>query len=115
MSLANTIIDRSNAAGRWFEGLFDGWLPGLTARLVFAAVLFLYYWNSALTKIGGGVFGIFQIADGAYFQIVPPVIEAAGYDATAVPFFPWGLVVMLGTYTEFILPILIVLGLFTRL
>ncbi|MEM9099553.1 MAG: DoxX family protein [Pseudomonadota bacterium] len=115
MPLFNALMGYSDAAGRGFERLFDGWLIGLCARLVFAAVLFLYYWNSALTKIGDGIFGIFQISDGAYFQIIPPVVEAAGYDTAAVPFMPWGLVVMLGTYAEFLLPVLIVIGLFTRL
>ncbi|MEM1163811.1 MAG: DoxX family protein, partial [Pseudomonadota bacterium] len=93
----------------------DGWLIGLAARVVFAAVLFLYYWNSALTKIGDGFMGVFQVSDGAYFQIVPPIVEAADYDASAVAFFPWGLIVTVGTYAEFILPVLIVIGLFTRL
>ena len=101
--------------GNMIERTLDSWLTGLAARLVFAAVLFMYYWNSALTKIGEGVSGIFQITDGAYFQIVPPIVEAAGYDASAVPFFPWGLIVTVGTYSEFILPVLIVIGLFTRL
>jgi len=32
-----------------------------------------------------------------------------------VPFFPWDIIVFAGTYAEFVLPILIVLGLFTRL
>ncbi|MEO0763690.1 MAG: DoxX family membrane protein, partial [Pseudomonadota bacterium] len=97
-----------------FERALDGWLTGLAARLVFAAVLFGYYWNSALTKVGEGVGGFFQVADGAYFQIVPPVVEAAGYDASAVAFWPWGLIVTMGTYTEFALPVMIVLGLLTR-
>ncbi|MEO0428438.1 MAG: DoxX family protein [Pseudomonadota bacterium] len=103
-----------SAAGA-FERFLDGWLPSLAARLVFAGVLFGYYWNSALTKVGEGVGGFFQIADGAYFQIVPPVVEAAGYDASAVAFWPWGFVVTLGTYSEFILPVLVVIGLLTRI
>lgn len=90
----------------------DGWLLGLLARLTFAAVLFVYFFNSALTKFAGGPF---TIDDAAYFQIVPPVVEAAGYDASQVAFFPWGLIVYAGSYGEVILPILIVLGLFTRI
>jgi putative oxidoreductase len=43
------------------------------------------------------------------------VVEAYGYDPSQVPFVPWGIVVYAGTYAEFILPVLIVLGLFTRL
>ncbi|MEM8571436.1 MAG: DoxX family protein [Pseudomonadota bacterium] len=113
-AFASAIVACDNAASA-FERSVDGWLPGLAARFVFAAVLFGYYWNSALTKVGDGLLGFFQISDGAYFQIVPPVIEAAGYDASAVAFWPWGMIVALGTYSEFLLPILIVVGLFTRL
>lgn len=115
MSFVTAIIRRANAVGRGLERLTDGWLTGLAARFVFVAVLLLYYWNSALTKIGDGFAGVFQIADGAYFQIVPPIVEAADYDASAVAFLPWGLIVTLGTYAEFVLPALIVIGLFTRL
>ncbi|MEL6265585.1 MAG: DoxX family membrane protein [Pseudomonadota bacterium] len=113
-SLFATVVGTGNAAAAAFERALDGWLTGLAARLVFAAVLFGYYWNSALTKVGEGVGGFFQVADGAYFQIVPPVVEAAGYDASAVAFWPWGLIVTMGTYTEFALPVMIVLGLLTR-
>ncbi|MXX16729.1 MAG: DoxX family protein [Gammaproteobacteria bacterium] len=91
------------------------WLPGALARLVFAAVLLVYFLNSALTKTGDGFFGLFMIQDVAYFQILPSVIEQYDFDASQVPFIPWGLIVMLGTYSEIILPILIVIGLFTRL
>jgi putative oxidoreductase len=103
--------------GRLFalaEARLDGWFLGLLARTVFAAVLLVYYLNSAATKVGDGFSGFFAIGDNAYFQILPPVVEAYGYDASQVPFY-WDLVVVAGTYAEFILPILIVLGLFTRL
>lgn len=105
----------ASSAASALERALDGWLTGLAARVVFAAVLFGYYWNSALTKVGEGIGGVFQIDDGAYFQIVPPIVEAAGYDASAVAFWPWGLIVTLGTYSEFALPVLIVAGLLTRL
>jgi len=90
----------------------DRWLLGLLARFAFAAVLLVYFLNSALTKFDGGPF---TIAAAAYFQIVPPVVEAAGYDHTQVAFIPWGLLVYAGSYAEVILPVLIILGLFTRL
>ncbi|TVR82098.1 MAG: DoxX family protein [Rhodospirillales bacterium] len=93
----------------------DGWFLGLAARFAFAGVLFGYYWNSALTKIEPGLFGFFRIRDAAYFQILPPVVEAYGYNPSAVPTVPWGIVVALGTYAEFLLPVLIVAGLFTRI
>ena len=90
----------------------DGWLMGLLARLTFALVLFVYFLNSALTKFAGGPF---SIDPAAYFQIVPSVVEAAGYDPSQVSFLPWGLIVYAGSYAEVILPILILIGLFTRI
>ncbi len=95
------------------ERLAGDWFVGFAARFTFLAVLFFYYLNSAMTKIGDGVLGFFQVQDGAYFQIVPSVVEAAGYDTANVPFI-YDVIVYAGTYTEILLPILIVLGLFTR-
>ncbi|ALI56474.1 DoxX family protein [Celeribacter marinus] len=80
------------------------------ARIIFAAVLLRYFWGSALTKLDG----IFTPSLGAYAQIFPRQMEAAGYDASQLGAFHW-LVVMGGTYAEFILPALIVVGLFTRI
>ena len=97
------------------ETALGGWFAGTAARLVFAAVLFGYYWNSALTKVGDGAAGFFTISDGAYVQILPAQMEAAGYDSSQIATIPWGLIVAAGTYAEFLLPLLIVLGLLTRL
>lgn len=91
----------------------DAVLP-LLARLTFAGVLFLYFWNSGLTKISDGVFGLFQPSLGAYAQIFPKQMEAVGFDVSQLSIFHT-LVVLAGTWAEFILPVLIVLGLFTRL
>ncbi|HSH42057.1 MAG TPA: DoxX family protein [Arenicellales bacterium] len=96
------------------RGLQD-WLPGLLARLVFAGVLLVYFLNSATKKLGDGVTGVFQVADNAYFQILPTVVEQYGYDASRIPFFPWDVIVYAGTWSEVLLPLLIVLGLFTRI
>ncbi|MGD1887142.1 MAG: DoxX family protein [Cohaesibacteraceae bacterium] len=93
------------------ERATSAWLPGLAARFVFAAVLFGYYWNAAQTKLDGG---LFTLSFGAYAQIVPPVVEAAGYDPSQIAF-PWTLLVYAGTYAEFVLPVLVVIGLFGRL
>ncbi|MBV6656380.1 MAG: DoxX family protein [Devosiaceae bacterium] len=93
------------------ERATSAWLPGLLARFTFAAVLFGYYWNAAQTKLDGG---LFSLSVGAYAQIVPPVIEATGYDVSQVAL-PWTLLVYAGTYAEFLLPILVVIGLFGRL
>lgn len=84
------------------------------ARFAFAASLALYYFNSGLTKLGDGIMGIFQPSLGAYAQIFPKAMEAAGYDASQLGLFHWA-VVMAGTWAEFILPALIIVGLFTRL
>ncbi|NIA68417.1 DoxX family protein [Pelagibius litoralis] len=97
------------------EAKLDGWFLGFLARLVFAAVLAVYYLHSASLKVGDGVTGFFSVGDNAYFQILPSVVEAYGYDASQVPFFPYDLIVFAGTYAEFVLPLLIVFGLFTRL
>lgn len=97
------------------ERIGDRWLLGLIARFVFASVLWGYYLSSAKTKVGEGITGFFSIAPGAYYQIALPAVEAAGGDVDAVSFLPWGLLVFLGTYAEFILPLLIVIGLFSRI
>lgn len=97
------------------ERLGDSWLLGLITRFAFAAVLWIYFLNSARTKVGEGIAGFFAISPGAYYQIALPAVEAAGGDVGAVSFFPWGLIVIMGTYAEFILPLLIVVGLFSRL
>lgn len=112
--LITMIRGLNDAVFGFIERITDGWFLGLAARFVFAAVLYFYYLNSALTKVGEGFLGFFQISDGAYFQIAGKAVEAAGYDPAAVAFFPWGLLVFFGTYAEFILPLLIVVGLFSR-
>lgn len=83
-------------------------LPTL-ARLVFAGVLFGYFWASALTKFDGP----FTPSMGAYAQIFPKAFEAVGYDTSQMGIWHW-LVVMAGGYAEFVLPVLVVIGLLTR-
>jgi putative oxidoreductase len=83
---------------------------GLAGRGLFVLLLLPYYFNSALTKIDG-----FGLSAGAFAQILPPIAEQYLYDISAIPFFPWHLIVWAGTIGEFVLPILIVVGLFTRL
>lgn len=87
------------------------WLLPTFARLLFAAILLKYFWVSGLTKLGGG---IFSPSMGAYAQIFPRAMEAAGYDVSQMSVLQT-LVVLAGTWAEFILPALIVLGLLTRL
>jgi putative oxidoreductase len=101
-------------------GLYDGlarfadrqadWLLPTAARLVFAAVLFSYFWTSAGTKLDG----FFTPSLGAYAQIFPKAFETAGYDPSAMSFWQ-SLVALAGAWAEYLLPLLIVFGLFTRL
>lgn len=98
-----------------FQFALEDWLLGLLARLVFAGVLFFYFFNSAMTKIGEGALGFLTITDGAYVQMFPKVMEEVSYDVSQIPFFPYTLIAYAGTYAEFILPVLIVIGLLTRL
>ena len=106
ISLHNSVFSALERADRWL-------VPTL-ARFTFVAVLFVYYWNSGLTKLGDGLFGIFTPSLGAYAQIFPRAMEAAGYDVSQLGLFHWAVVVA-GTAAEFILPILIAVGLLTRL
>jgi putative oxidoreductase len=85
----------------------------LLARLVFAGVLLAYFWASATTKLGEGATGFLHPSDGAYAQIFPRAFEAAGYDSGQLGLFHW-CVAVAGTWAEFILPTLIVVGLLTR-
>ena len=97
------------------ERASDGWGVEFGARLVFALTLMVYYLNSAATKLGDGFFGVFTPSAGAFAQILPPIAEQYVYDTSAIPFFPWHLIVIAGTVAEILLPVLIVIGLFTRL
>lgn len=109
----NILISIHNALFGLIERLGILVLP-IFARFVFAATLLVYFWNSALTKLGDGVLGIFEPSIGAYSQIFPRQLEAVSYDVTQLSMFHW-LVAVIGTWAEFILPLLIVVGLLTRL
>ena len=99
-----TLYDRATG---WITA--QDWLLPTLARFLFAAVLTQYFFTSGLTKLDG----LFTLSTGAYVQIFPRAFEEAGYDATALS--AWhGLVAYAGTLAEFVLPALIVLGLFTR-
>tara|TARA_R110000737_G_scaffold308184_1_gene316194 strand:+ start:237 stop:818 length:582 start_codon:yes stop_codon:yes gene_type:complete len=87
-------------------------LPVL-ARFVFAAVLLVYFWSSGLTKLGEGALGFLSPSTGAYAQIFPKSFETVGYDASRLSLLQWAVTVA-GTWAEFLLPMLVVLGLLTR-
>jgi len=107
VALHNSLFDR-------LDRLTGPWLLPTLARVIFLGVLFVYYWKSGLTKLGDGLTGIFLPSDGAYVQIFPKAMEAAGYDSSSLGVFHWA-VALAGTWAEFILPVAIVIGLFTRL
>lgn len=92
------------------RAVFAALLPTL-ARFIFAATLAVYYWKSAMTKIGDG---LFSPSLGAYAQIFPKSMEAVGYNPAELTLFHT-LIVIGATYGEFILPLLVVIGLLSRL
>lgn len=89
------------------------WLLPTLARVVFAGVLLFYFWVSAMTKLGDGLGGLIWLSDTAYVQIFPKAMDAAGYDASQLGLGYW-LVAVMGTWAEFLLPFLIVVGVLTR-
>ncbi|UWP96241.1 DoxX family membrane protein [Aliiroseovarius crassostreae] len=107
------LINLHNTLAGHVQRLGPALLP-LLARFTFAATLVGYFWASGLTKLGSGIFGIFNPSLGAYAQIFPKAMEAAGYDVSKLSTFHT-LVVSAGTLAEFILPLLLIIGLFTRL
>lgn len=90
---------------------FSPWLLPTAARFTFASVLLLFFWNSGKTKLGEN---IFTPSIGAYGQILPKKLEAVGYIIGNMSGLD-KMIVLMGTYAEFILPALVVIGLFTRL
>lgn len=108
-----TLVSLHTAAFEMIETA-GSWLLPMAARFVFAATLLMYFWVSGVTKLGDGILGLFSPSIGAYSQIFPKQLEAVGYDVSQLGVFHW-LVVMAGTWAEFILPLLIIIGLFTRL
>lgn len=89
------------------------WLIPTLARFLFAAILLVYFLNAGMTKLGDGFAGLWTPSTGAYAQIFPKAFEAVGYDSDALSMYH-SLVVVLGTWAEFVLPALVVLGFLTR-
>ncbi len=97
------------------ERLLKGWFIELSARFVFCSVLLLYFVNSAWLKAGESVFGFLAPGTGAFASILPSIMEQAGFDTSAIAFFPYHLIVILGTAGELFLPLMIAVGLFSRI
>ena len=106
----NFIFSTYRLFERIAEFVFLPLLP-LLARLAFAGGLLVFFLNSARTKFGTNPF---SPSIGAYAQILPEKAAAGGYSLAAFNWLDW-LIVMGGTYGELILPLLLVLGLCTRL
>ena len=98
-----------------FQRLAGSWFLGLSSRLVISSVLLMYFINSARTKVGSGFPDFLIPGSGAYMQIIPSIAAASDYDTDAIALIPYGLIVYMGTYAEFIFPVLILIGLFTRI
>ncbi|KMW56280.1 hypothetical protein AIOL_001232 [Candidatus Rhodobacter oscarellae] len=114
----NALINLHNGIFSRIERLSPVALPTL-ARLAFVATLFGYYWQSAGTKVwdrrgNEGIFDFFTLESGVYAQMFPKAFEAVTYDPSQLGFI-YKLVAFAGTYAEWLLPLLILIGLFTRL
>jgi len=99
----------------------EDWLPGLLARFAFASVLLMYFWHSATRKIvasergaEGGLLDYVTVSGNTFAQMAPKAFEATGYDASQLGTGYW-LMAHAGTWAEFLLPALVVVGLATRL
>jgi len=95
-------------------GRLDDWVVPTLCRFTYAAVLLMYFWASAWTKLGSGLLGFIFPSAGAYAQMFPKAMEAVSYDTSQLGL-GYYLVALFGTWAEFILPLLIVIGLGTRL
>lgn len=105
------LVRLHNAVFQAIERVFADWLIGTAARLVFAGVLLMYFFNSAMTKFRDG---FPEVAAGAYAQILPKRMEEVGFDPSQFAQVEH-VIVYAGSYGELVLPILVVVGLFTRI
>ena len=86
----------------------------LLARGLFATSLLVYFWTAGVNKLGPGAFGFLHPAPGAYIQILSKSMQLVNYDPDQLS--TWlRTVLLVGTWAEFILPALIILGLTTCL
>lgn len=108
MKTIRTLHNRVFAA---IERAVENWFLPSLARFAFAAVLLFYYWNSATGKHDGS---LFTPSFGSYSQIFPKTLDAFGWDISQ--FGAYHKTVIIGaTLAEYLLPLLILIGLFTRL
>ncbi|MEM7620238.1 MAG: DoxX family protein [Pseudomonadota bacterium] len=115
MAVIRFFINLYDAVFSTLQKITEDWFLGITARLFFCSVLFWYFINSAFTKVGATFPDTLIPTDSAYIQILgEKLFEQYSFSAAQIPVFPYKIIVFLGTYTEFILPVLILIGLFTR-
>ncbi|MEZ5871079.1 MAG: DoxX family protein [Nitratireductor sp.] len=114
MNLITSISQLHHHVFSRLEKLTEGWFLGLFARFTFLAVLFFYFFNSWKTKTSDGLLGFLLASDGAYYQIVPWAMEAAGGDSSQAGLFNH-LLVHSGMLAELVLPLLVLAGLFARI
>ncbi|WP_040604190.1 DoxX family protein [Sagittula stellata] len=118
MPLLNRFTTAHAGLSRRLDRLSGPLIP-LLLRAVFAATLLGYFWKSAGTKVfdrqgAEGIFDVLTLESGVYAQMFPKQFEAAGYDPSKLSVLH-DLIAYAGTLAEFILPLLIVVGLLTRL
>ncbi|MDJ0824721.1 MAG: DoxX family protein [Rhodobacter sp.] len=106
----NALINLHDDAVDLLEHRVAPWLLPTLARIVFAAVFFVYFWNSATLKLDG----LFTPTAGAFGQIFPKSAEAVLWDVSQATIFQ-KTVMVLGGWAEFVLPILLLVGFATRL
>lgn len=116
--MLTTLFQTGQRLSAGLDRLAPNLLP-LLLRAGFAAALLGYYWQSARTKLvapraDGGLIDYFTLESGVYAQIFPRQFEAVGYDPSRLSVWHDG-VAAAGTLAEVVLPLLIVLGLLTRL
>ena len=105
------LLDIHDRIFQSISSFFAPWFIPTAARFTFASVLLFFFWNSAKTKVGDS---IFSPSLGSYAQIFPKKMEAVGYDISQMSGLDT-LIVLMGTYAEFLIPLLVTIGLFTRL
>ena len=123
----NFLLNLHNKPINSLSNSLEPWLLPTLARFTFAATLLMYFWVSANLKISfpefEGLTGFiaaalspesYKLTFGAYGQIFPAAFEAVGYDPAGLSLFQ-KIIAHAGTYAEFILPGLLLIGLFTRL
>ena len=114
-SIQHNVYAPLGRVGDWF-------LPTL-ARFIFAATLFVYFYGSAMLKIGepelstlftaDGINSLVKPTMGMFVQMLPEAADASGYDVDAATTMQ-KVIMISGTWAEFLLPVLIIVGLFTR-